>query len=82
MSANVLEEKTIRKIKVRDVADGQKQRLGSKKYDVTSPTAATDLVLVTAAIDAIEVWDVAVIDAPGAFLMANMDEEVIVILEN
>ena len=36
----------------------------SKKYDVTSPTAATELVLITAAIDAAECWDIAVIDAP------------------
>ena len=46
-----------------------------KKFIVTSPTAAT-------AIDATEVRDVAVIDAPGAFLKTEMDKEVIIILEN
>ena len=54
----------------------------NKKIDVTSPTAATESVLVTAAIDATEVQDVDVINTPGSFLTADMDEEVIVILEN
>ena len=44
--------------------------------------AATELVLVTAAIDATDFRDVAVIYAPGAFLTADMDEEVVVLLEN
>ena len=39
-------------------------------------------MLNTAAIDAEEGRDVSVIDAPGAFLTADMDEDVIVILEN
>ena len=49
---------------------------------VTSPTAATELILITTAINATEGQDVAVIDAPGAFLKADMDEEVIIIIEN
>ena len=53
-----------------------------KKSDVTSPTAATELVLITTAINATEGWDIAVIDAPGAFLTAEMEKEVIIILEN
>ena len=53
-----------------------------KKSEVTSPTAATELVLVTAEIDATEGQDVAVIDTPGAFLTTYMDKEVIVILED
>ena len=40
------------------------------------------MVLTTVAIDAIEGRDVAVIDAPGSFLTADMVEEVLVILEN
>ena len=77
-----LKPKLCRKIKGRAVAEGKKQREGSKKSDVTSPTAATESVLITAAIDAAEGRDVAVIDAPGAFLTADMDKEVIIILEN
>ena len=41
----------------------------------------TELVLITTSIDAAEGRDVAVIDTPGAFLTADMDEKVIVILE-
>ena len=39
-------------------------------------------MLITAAIDFTEGRDVSVIDAPGAFLTADMDKEVILILEN
>ena len=52
------------------------------KSDVTSPTVATELVLFTIAMNATEVQDVDMIDAPGAFLTAGMDEEVVIILEN
>ena len=53
-----------------------KSRRRIKKSDVTSSTAATKSVLITAAIDANEGGDVAVIDAPGSFLPSEMDEEV------
>jgi hypothetical protein len=43
----------------------------------TSPTIALESVLITATIDAVEGRDVALVDVPGAFLSANMDEEVI-----
>ena len=42
----------------------------------------TESVLINTSIDAAELRDVAVIDEPGAFLTADIDEEVIVILEN
>ena len=42
----------------------------------------TELVLITAAINATGGRDVAVIDAPGEFLTTDMDKEVIIILEN
>jgi hypothetical protein len=45
--------------------------------DVTSPTVALESVLITATIDAFEGRDVAIVDLPGAFLIADMDEEVI-----
>ena len=54
--------------------DGQKQRAGFNKSDVNSPTAATDSVLITAEINVTEGRGVAAIDAPGAFLAADMDE--------
>ena len=45
---------------------------------------ATESVLITAVIEATEGRDVAVIDAPGAFLTAKQEdkEEIIVILKN
>ena len=46
-----LKQKICEKIKGCAAADGQKQRTGSKKSDVTSPTASIELVLITAAID-------------------------------
>ena len=75
-----LKQKGCGKIKDRTFANVQKQREEAKKFDVTSPTAATDYVLITATIDVIEGRDVAMIDA--SFLTADMDEEGIVILEN
>jgi hypothetical protein len=39
---------------------------------------ATESVFITAVIDAEEGRDVAVVDIPGAFMQANMDEETIV----
>ena len=77
-----LKQKRCRKIKGRAVANGLKQRAGSKKSDVTSPTSSTESVLITASIDAAEGRGVAVIYAPGAFLTSDMDEEVVVLLEN
>ena len=45
-----------------------------------SPTAALESVLIISAIDAHEERDVAIADCPGAFLSANMDDEVIMCL--
>ena len=59
-----------------------KAKIRIKKPDVTSTTAATESVLNTKEIDATEGQDLAVIDAPGAFLTSDIDKEVIVILEN
>ena len=44
--------------------------------DVTSPTVSTDAIMLTAKIDALEVRDVAVVDIPGEYLSADMDDEV------
>ena len=53
-----------------------------KKSDVTSSTAATESVLTTTTIDVTEGRDVATIDVSRAFLTADMDKEVMIILEN
>lgn len=62
-------------IKGRGCADGRKQRIYTKKEDANSPTASTQSVLITAAIDAKEHRDIATIDLPGAFMQAETDEE-------
>ena len=67
-----LKQKRCGKIKGRDVTYEQKIIIGSKKWDVTSPTAATESVFVTAAIYAIEIWYISVIDTPEAFLTADI----------
>jgi hypothetical protein len=43
----------------------------------TPPTLSLEAVLITSTIDAYEERDVAIVDTPGAFLSADMDEEVI-----
>ncbi len=77
-----LTEKRNGEIKGRKVADGSKQRTfeGYKRSDGTSPTVSTDGLLITAAIDGYEGRDVAIMDIPGAFLQAENDEFVLMLL--
>jgi hypothetical protein len=75
-----LKEKRDGTIKGRTCADGRKQCEGSTKSDATSPTVALESVLVTATIDVFERRDVAIVEVPGAFLAAAMDEEMIMCL--
>jgi hypothetical protein len=75
-----LKEKRDGSIKGRACADGRKQREGSTKSDTTPPTVALESALITATIDAHEGREVAIIDVPGAYLMADMDEEVFMCL--
>jgi hypothetical protein len=69
-----LKRKRCGKIKGRGCADGRKQRAYTAREDAASPTVATESVFLTAVIDALEGRDVAVIDVPGAFMQADMDE--------
>jgi hypothetical protein len=75
-----LKEKREGTIKGRMCADGRKQREGSTKSDATSPTVALESVLITANICAFERRYVAIVDVPGAFQTADMDEKVIMCL--
>ena len=75
-----LMQKQIGNIKVRACANGSKQREYINKESATSPTVATDSLMITAAIDAVELRDVVTLDIPGAFLHADLDEEVIMVL--
>jgi hypothetical protein len=69
-----LKRKRSGKVKGRGCADGRKQRAYTAKEDASSPTVATEAVFLTAVIDALEERDVAVLDVPGAFMQADMDE--------
>ena len=47
--------------------------------DATSPTVSAEAVMITATIDALEGRDVAVVDIPGEYMSADMDDEVHVV---
>jgi hypothetical protein len=69
-----LKRKRCGKIKGRGCADGRKQRAWTAKEEATSPTISTEAVFLTAVVDALENRDVAIVDVPGAFMQADMDE--------
>ena len=71
-----LKQKRTGQIKGRGCADGRKQRLYHSKEDASLPTVAVESVMLTSVIDAMENRDVATVDIPGAFMQADMDEEV------
>ena len=73
-----LKRKRCGRVKGRGCADGRKQRAWIDPEDATAPTVSTEAVLMTAVIDAMERREVAVVDIPGAFMQADMDEEVFV----
>ena len=70
-----LKEKRDGKIKGRTVAGGNKQRDYISKEDASSPTVATESVLLSCIIDAEEGRDVAVIDIPNAFVQTRVEDE-------
>ena len=70
-----LKEKRDGSIKGRTVAGGNKQRDYISKEDASSPTVATESVLLTCIIDAEEDRDVAVIDIPNAFIQTRIEDE-------
>jgi hypothetical protein len=63
-----LKEKRDGSLKGRTVAGGNKQRDYISKEDASSPTVATEAVLLLCIIDAKEGRDVTVIDIPNAFI--------------
>ena len=70
-----LKEKRDGKIKGRTVAGGNKQRDFISKEDASSPTVATESVLLTCIVDAEEGRDVAVVDIPNAFIQTRIEDE-------
>ena len=77
-----LKEKRDSLAKVHMCADGQKQKDGTwSKQETTSPTVATESVFITAIIDAHEGRDVAYFHIPGAFLHAESNEDITMVLK-
>ncbi len=77
-----LKEKRDSLIKAQTCVDRRKQKDGTwEKQDTTSPTMATESVFITAVIDAHEGCNVACFDIPGAFLHADVDEDITMVLK-
>ena len=76
-----LKQKRDGKIKARGCADGRKQQQHITKEEATSPTVAIESVFLTSCIDAMEGRDIAIVDIPGAFMHADMDQLVHMKLE-
>lgn len=70
-----LKEKRDGKIKGRRVAGGNKQRGYISKEDASSPTVATEAVILTSIVDAQEGRDVATVDIPNAFIQTHIEDE-------
>jgi hypothetical protein len=62
-------------------ADGQKQRGDWTKQESTLPTVVTELVFITAIVDAHKGRDVACFNIPGAFLHADSNKDIAMILK-
>ncbi len=76
-------EKRDSSVKARMCADGQKQKEGTwSKQDTTSPTVAMELVFITTIVDAHKGQDVACFDILGAFLHADVEEDITMVLKS
>ena len=75
-------EKSNGDIKARKVADGIKQRTyyGYDKSDGSSPTVLTDSIFLTGVVDSYEMRAIAILDISNAFLHAENDEKILMIL--
>ena len=67
-----LVEKRDNVIKARTCANGSTQREYISKDEAASPTAATDSILITGAIDAKKNRDVMTLDIPNAFVQTEV----------
>jgi len=70
-----LTQKRTGEIKGRTVAGGNKQRNYIDKEDASSPTVATESVILTSVIDAVENRETAVIDIPNAFIQTVVTDK-------
>ena len=71
-------EKRCGKVKARAYADGRKQRKCFKREDVSSPTIQQEILIMSMIIDAKEGKNVAIADVVGAYLLAQMNDYVLV----
>ena len=76
-----LKEKHDGTIKARGCADGRSQREYMTKADTSSPTVSLEGMMISCAVDAREGRQVLVTDIPGAFLHADMEADIHVLLE-
>jgi hypothetical protein len=76
-----LKKNECEKIKGRGCADGRPQRDYMTKEDTSSPTVATEALMLSCMIDATKHRDVATCDIPGAFMQSKMEGKVIMKLE-
>ena len=67
-------------IKGRGCVNGENQRFHNKKEDIISPKVKTESMFLFWVINAKENRDVATCDISGAFMPADMDEKIYVIL--
>jgi hypothetical protein len=76
-----LKDKRCGKIKACRCADGRSQREYMSKEETSLPTVATESLILSCVVDAIEGRDVATCDIPGAFMQSDMKGKVIMKLE-
>ncbi len=76
-----LKEKRDQSVKAQMCADGWKQRGDWTKQETTLPTISTEAVFIIAVINAHKERDVACFDIPGAFLHADSDKDITMILK-
>jgi hypothetical protein len=69
-----LTKKRCGQIKARGCADGRKQRETTNKEDAAAPTVSIEAVMLSSTIDAFEGRGAAMVDMPGAFMQADIDE--------
>ena len=71
-----MKEKRYGTSKVRGVVDGRKKREKIEPKDATLPTVSTEAAMLTTEIDSLEGRDGAVVDIPGVYLIAKIDNDV------
>lgn len=74
----MVQEKRLDKIKGRACADGRNQRLYIIREEAASPTVQLEGLMLSLLIDAREKRDVATADVVGAYLLADMEDYVLV----